>query len=84
MPIAFHEAAREEAREAFLFIAADDPEVADDFEHRLRLAIASIEKKPEACRVRRYGVRRKNLPRFKRHYVAYAVFSRSVFCGGNG
>ena len=75
MLIVFHEEAREEARAAFLFLAADDPQIAEDFEHRLRLAIANIGKQPEAYRVRRYGVRRKNLSRFKRHYAAYMIWN---------
>ena len=78
MTIAFHEAAREEARAAFLFLAADDPKVADDFELRLRLAIAEIGRNPEACRLRKHGVRRKNVSRFKRHYVAYMIWQNII------
>ncbi len=75
MHLAFHEAAREEARAAFLYLANDDRKVADEFEDRLRQAILAIERNPEACRVRKYGVRRKNLARFKRHYVAYMLWN---------
>ena len=78
MTLAFHAAAREEARAAYLFLAADDPAVADDFERRLRLAISAIEKNPETCRIRRFGVRRKNLSRFKRHYVAYMIWKDQI------
>jgi plasmid stabilization system protein ParE len=78
MQIAFHAAAREEAREAFLRLKADDPQMADDFETRLRLAIAAIEKHPAGCHERKYGVRRKNLARFKRHYVAYMVWNEMI------
>jgi plasmid stabilization system protein ParE len=78
MTLAFHQAAREEARAAYLFLASEDPAMADDFERRLRLTIAAIERHPEACRVRRFGVRRKNLSRFKRHYVAYMLWENQL------
>jgi plasmid stabilization system protein ParE len=73
MMLLFHPAAREEARHAFLYLAAEDGTLADDFEVRLTAALTAIQRPPEACRVCRHNVRRKNLIRFKRHYVAYMI-----------
>ena len=77
-PIVFHEAARQEAREAYLFLAAEDAEMAIDFEMRLRIAFSEIQSNPEAYRVRRFGVRRKNLLRFRNHYVAYLILEGRI------
>lgn len=38
MTLAFHPAAREEARQAFLYLAEQDAQLADDFEIRLAAA----------------------------------------------
>jgi toxin ParE1/3/4 len=78
MQIKFHLAAREEAREAFLYLAADDAQVADDFEKRLRAAIVAIQKNPLVSSVRKYGIRRKSLARFKRHYIAYMIWNEMI------
>ena len=78
MTLVFHPAGREEARQAFLYLAEDDEKLADDFEVRLASAFASIQRRPESYRVRRYKVRRKNLIRFKRHYVAYMIWNDQI------
>ncbi|MES2709340.1 MAG: type II toxin-antitoxin system RelE/ParE family toxin [Verrucomicrobiota bacterium] len=78
MILVFHPAARDEAREAYLHLARDDEKLALDFEKRLRLALAGILRNPEACRLRRNGVRRKNLSRFKRHYIAYMIWNGQI------
>jgi plasmid stabilization system protein ParE len=78
MQLVFCPAAREEAREAYLHLAEADEELAIDFERQLRLALRAIEKNPEACRIRRFAVRRKNLSRFKRHYVAYMLWQEQI------
>jgi plasmid stabilization system protein ParE len=78
MELAFHPAARVEAREAFLYLAEEDECLADDFEVRLTKALAAIQSRPELCRVRRYKVRRKNLLRFKRHYIAYMIWNGQI------
>lgn len=78
MTLVFHPAAREEARQAFLYLAEEDENLANDFEIRLTAALTSILKSPETCRVRRYNVRRKNLVRFKRHYVAYMILGDRI------
>ncbi len=78
MTLAFHSAAREEARQAFLYLAEQDEQLADDFEIRLAAAFTSIQRRPESCRIRRHNVRRKNLVRFKRHYVAYMIWNNQI------
>lgn len=78
MTIVFHPAAREEARQAFLYLADQDLQLANDFEIRLKSALAFIAKSPEACRVRKHQVHRKNLVRFKRHYVAFMIWQEQI------
>jgi len=58
MTIAYHPAAREEAWQAFLYLALEDEDLAFDFEARLHQALLRISQNPESCRVRRFAVRR--------------------------
>lgn len=78
MTLVYHPAAREEARHAFLYLAEEGEELANDFELRLSAALASIQRRPESCRPRRFNVRRKNLSRFKRHYIAYMIWKEQI------
>jgi plasmid stabilization system protein ParE len=78
MTIAYHPAAREEARQAYLYLALEDDDLALDFEARLRQALLRISQNPESSRLRRFGVRRRNLIRFKRHYVAYMIWKEQI------
>ncbi len=73
MTIAYHPAAREEARQAYLYLALEDDDLTLDFEARLRQALRRISQNPESSRIRRFGVRRRNLIRFKRRYVDYMI-----------
>ena len=49
-----------------------------DFEARLRQALLRISQNPESSRIRRFGVRRRNLIRFKRHYIAYMIWNEQI------
>jgi plasmid stabilization system protein ParE len=49
-----------------------------DFEARLLQALLRISQNPESSRLRRFGVRRRNLIRFKRHYVAYMIWKEQI------
>jgi toxin ParE1/3/4 len=77
-PVEYHPAAREEAIEAYVYYAEIDEDLALDFEEKLRGVIARIRRDPLLNRVRKYGVRRVNLPRFKNQYVAYMLWKESV------
>ena len=78
MTLVYHPAARAEAKEAYLFLAREDESLALDFEKRLTTALTYILKNPTANRVRRFSVRRKNLTRFNRYYVAYMIWQDEV------
>jgi plasmid stabilization system protein ParE len=78
MDIVFHPAAREEAHEGYLYYGAEDEELALDFEHKINQTLDLIQHEPELLRIRRYGVRRANLPRFKERYVAYMIWKDKI------
>lgn len=77
-PVEFHSAAREEALEAYVYYAGIDEDLALDFELELQDVIARTRRAPLLNRIRKYGVRRANLPRFKNQYVAYMVWKGTV------
>ena len=78
MTLAYHPAAREEARQAYLYYADIDEALALDFENRVSDAIEQITQNPESSRVRRYNVRRRNLLRFKSNYIAYMLWQDQI------
>jgi plasmid stabilization system protein ParE len=78
MTIAYHPAAREEARQAYLYYADIDEALARDFEKRVAGALAYIARNPEGHRLRRYNVRRYNLIRFKLYYIAYMIWRDQI------
>jgi plasmid stabilization system protein ParE len=78
MRIVYHPAAREEARQTFLYYARIDERLAEDFEARVKDALRAIVENPEAYQVRQHDVRRCNLARFLLHYVAYIVRWRQI------
>jgi plasmid stabilization system protein ParE len=78
MPVVFHPAAREEAHEGYIYYGAEDGELALDFEHKINQTLDLIQREPELCRVRRYNVRRANLPRFKERYIAYMIWKDEI------
>jgi plasmid stabilization system protein ParE len=78
MKIVFHPASREEALEGYLYYGAEDDELALDFEHKIQQTLALIQSQPELHRIRRYNVRRVNLPRFKERYIAYMIWQNEI------
>ncbi len=78
MPVEYHPSAREEAKEAYLYLADKDEELALDFEKKVQEAVQLIRRDPLAWRVRAFNVRRVNLPRFKEQYIAYMIWREKV------
>ena len=78
MTMVFHPAAREEARQAFLYYSGIDQALADDFEKRVANALNEISNDPLRHRVRRFAVRRYNLLRFKLYYIAYMIWREEI------
>lgn len=73
MRIVYHPAAREEARQAYLYYDLIDASLARNFEKRLTVALESIATYPTKYRLRRYNVRRCPLVRFRHYYIAYLL-----------
>ena len=78
MELVFHPAAREEALEGYLYYGSEDDELAQDFERKINQMLDLIAREPELFRVRRYGVRRANLPLFKEQYIAYMLWKNKI------
>lgn len=78
MTLAYHPAAREEVRQAYLYYSAISEELAHDFERHIGEALQYIASNPEGNRLRRYNIRRYNLVRFKLYYVAYMIWRDQI------
>jgi plasmid stabilization system protein ParE len=78
MPIAFHEDAREEYREAIRYYFEIDPDLQAGFRSEVLQQLRMISDNPELFSVRRYGVRRANLERFGLYYIAYTLWKGQV------
>ncbi len=78
MDIVFHSAAREEAYEGFLYYGLQEETLALDFERKINQTLDIIQADPEMFGVRRYQVRRANLPRFKERYIAYLIWKNQI------
>ena len=76
--IVFHPAAREEAREGYLHYGGEDEDLALDFERKINQTLDLIQREPELFRIRRYNVRRVNLPRFKERYIASMIWKGEI------
>lgn len=78
MNIVFHPASREEAHEGYLYYGGEDEALALDFERKVQRTLDLIQGDPEHFRIRRYNVRRANLPRFKERYIAYMLWKDEI------
>ncbi len=61
-----------------VYYAGLDEDLALDFEEDLQGVIVRVRRDPLINRVRKYSVRRANLPRFKNQSVAYMMWKASV------